>query len=113
MRSPDEPPATAIYSATQVRELDRRASAELGVPSFELMSRAGAARASRCCGGAGPTRARSSCSAAAGNNAGDGLVLARLAKAEGLDVRVLAVAPPIGSKATRSARSTSASRPAS
>jgi hypothetical protein len=37
MRSPDEPLPIAVYSASQVRELDRRASAELGVPSFELM----------------------------------------------------------------------------
>ena len=93
MRSPDDRPATAIYSAKDVRELDRRASAELGVPSFELMSRAGAAALQAL-----RRRWRGARAivvlAGAGNNAGDGLVVARLAKAEGLGVRVLAVSPP-------------------
>jgi NAD(P)H-hydrate epimerase len=93
MRSPDERPATAIYSANDVRELDRRASAELGVPSFELMSRAGAA-ALRALRRRWPEARRIVVLGGAGNNAGDGLVLARLAKAEGLDVRVRAVSPP-------------------
>jgi NAD(P)H-hydrate epimerase len=93
MRSPDERPATAIYSAAQVRELDRRAGAELGVPSFELMSRAGA-EAFRLLRGRWPDARAIVVLCGAGNNAGDGLVLARHAKAAGLDTRVLAVAPP-------------------
>ena len=93
MRRPDERPATAIYSANAVRELDRRASAELGVPSFELMSRAGAA-ALRALRRRWPDARAIVVLAGAGNNAGDGLVLARLAKAEGLDVCVVAVSPP-------------------
>jgi len=93
MRRPDERPATAIYSAKDVRELDRRASAELGVPSFELMSRAGA-EALRALRRRWPDARRIVVLGGAGNNAGDGLVLARLAKAEGLDVRVRAVSPP-------------------
>ena len=93
MRSPDERPATAIYSAAQVRELDRRASGELGVPSFELMSRAGAA-AFRSLRGRWPDARAIVVLCGAGNNAGDGLVLARHAKAAGLELRVLAAAPP-------------------
>ena len=31
----------AIYSTSQVRELDRRAIEEFGVPGYELMTRAG------------------------------------------------------------------------
>jgi NAD(P)H-hydrate epimerase len=93
MRSPDERLATAVYSAKEVRELDRRASAELGVPSFELMSRAGAA-ALDALRRRWPDASTIVVLGGAGNNAGDGLVLARLAKAEGLDVRVLAVSPP-------------------
>src|SRR6185369_5595580 len=93
MRSPDERPAKAIYSAAQVRELDRRASAELGVPSFELMSRAGA-EAFRLLRERWPDARAIVVLCGAGNNAGDGLVLARHAKAAGLELRVLAVAPP-------------------
>ena len=93
MRSPDERPATAIYTATQVRELDRRASAELGVPSFELMSRAGA-EAFRFLRRRWPDARAIVVLCGAGNNAGDGLVLARHAKAAGFALRVLAVAPP-------------------
>jgi ADP-dependent NAD(P)H-hydrate dehydratase / NAD(P)H-hydrate epimerase len=93
MRSPDGRPVTAIYSAKDVRELDRRASAELGLPSFELMSRAGAA-ALRALRRRWPDARALVVLCGAGNNAGDGLVVARLAKAEGLAVRVLAVSPP-------------------
>ena len=93
MGSSDFRPATALYSANDVRELDRRASAELGVPSFELMSRAGAA-ALRVLRRRWPDARSIVVLGGAGNNAGDGLVLARLAKAEGLDVRVVAVSPP-------------------
>src|SRR5262249_38281032 len=93
MRSPDERAATALYSANAVRELDRRASAELGVPSFELMSRAGAA-ALQSLRRHWPDARSIVVLAGAGNNAGDGLVPARLGKAEGLDVGVLAVSPP-------------------
>jgi NAD(P)H-hydrate epimerase len=93
MRSPDERPATAIYSAAQVRELDRRAGAELGVPSFELMSRAGA-EAFRLLRERWPDARAIRVLCGAGNNAGDGLVLARHAHAAGLELRVLAVAPP-------------------
>jgi len=76
MRSPDERPATAIYSAAQVRELDRRAGAELGVPSFELMSRAGA-EAFRLLRERWPDARAIVVLCGVGNYAGDGLVLAQ------------------------------------
>lgn len=82
-----------LFTAEQVRAMDRYAIAELGTPGIELMEKAGAAAFSALrrrwpearflsvvCGG--------------GNNGGDGYVIARLALAEGLDVRVYAVTPP-------------------
>jgi len=80
--------ALPLYTAAQVRELDRLAIEEAGIPGYTLMSRAGAAcwqvlretwpqarRIGVLCGG--------------GNNGGDGYVLARLALAAGLQVRLL------------------------
>ena len=74
-----------LYRAAQVRELDRIAIEDRGIPGYTLMNRAGAAafdllrqrwpRARRIvvvCGG--------------GNNGGDGYVVARLARKAGLDV---------------------------
>lgn len=78
----------SIYSAAQVRELDRRAIENHGVPGAELMERAGAAvwevvrerfpRARRIAVVCGP-----------GNNGGDGYVIARRAKESGFDPVVL------------------------
>ncbi len=82
-----------LYRAAQVRELDRIAIEERGIPGYTLMSRAGAVafdllrqrwpdvrRIVVVCGG--------------GNNAGDGYVVARLARQAGLAVRVLTLAKP-------------------
>jgi NAD(P)H-hydrate epimerase len=82
-----------LWTAAQVRELDRRAIEEHGIPGRELMERAGLAAldalrrrwpAARdlavLCGG--------------GNNGGDGYVLARRAREQGLAVEVLALADP-------------------
>lgn len=81
-----------LYRAEQVRELDRLAIEEHGIPGYELMQRAGAAafgvlrvrfpearRLLVCCGG--------------GNNGGDGYVVARLASDAGLSVELLAQSP--------------------
>ncbi|WP_412852422.1 NAD(P)H-hydrate dehydratase [Ectothiorhodospira shaposhnikovii] len=83
----------ALYTAAQVRELDRRAIEDHGIPGYTLMCRAGAAALDRlrrqwpgartlavCCG--------------PGNNGGDGYVLARLALEAGLSVRVVAATDP-------------------
>ena len=89
--APDLP--VELYTATQVRELDRVAIEERGIPSLTLMERAGAdafdvvrkrypdaKHLLVVCGG--------------GNNAGDGYVLARLARQAGLEVRVSALVDP-------------------
>jgi NAD(P)H-hydrate epimerase len=79
-----------VYSASQVRELDSAAIARCAVTGYELMCRAGSA-ALRVLLRRWP-RARSlAIVCGAGNNAGDGLVVARLAHADGLAVRVLLV----------------------
>lgn len=82
----------AIFTASQVRELERAAIAA-GTPGYALMQRAGAAalaalrqrwpRAKSIAVVAGP-----------GNNGGDGLVLARLARQAGLAVQVMLLAEP-------------------
>ncbi|MDD3762058.1 MAG: NAD(P)H-hydrate dehydratase [Nevskiales bacterium] len=79
-----------LYVAAQVRELDRRAIEQHGIPGYTLMQRAAAAcwrealaafsrpqRVAVVCGG--------------GNNGGDGYEIARLARADGCEVRVFAV----------------------
>jgi ADP-dependent NAD(P)H-hydrate dehydratase / NAD(P)H-hydrate epimerase len=93
MRVPHERLSTAVYSASQVRELDRRATERLGIPSYDLMCRAGAAALDVLCR-EWPDARSAVVVCGAGNNAGDGLVLARLARERGIAVRVLAVAPP-------------------
>ena len=73
--------------------MDRRAIEELGIPGYELMCRAGAATLELAC-----ERFPKACNWAvlcgAGNNAGDGYVIARLAQAQDLRVRVIAVSDP-------------------
>jgi len=81
----------ALYGAGAVREADRRASALTGLSGGTLMERAGQAafdllrerfpRAHQPVVVCGP-----------GNNGGDGYVLARVARAAGLAVRVMTVA---------------------
>jgi len=79
-----------IYSATQVRQMEAAAVAG-GTPGYTLMQRAGAAAF-------GALRQRWPLArtivvvAGPGNNGGDGLVLARLARQAGLSVLVLLVA---------------------
>jgi len=77
-----------LFTGAETRELDRIAIDEVGIPGFELMQRAGEAvfaellqrwpgvrRISVCCG--------------KGNNAGDGYVVAGLARGLGLEVELL------------------------
>jgi NAD(P)H-hydrate epimerase len=84
---------TNLYSAEAVAHLDRIAINDFGIAGYTLMRRAGQAvldilqqhypRAESIlvlCG--------------AGNNAGDGYVVARLAQASGLDVRVISMIDP-------------------
>ena len=83
----------ALYSAAQVRALDADAIGRLGVPGYTLMKRAGEA-ALRYLRTRWPMAHRIVIVCGAGNNAGDGYVLARFAHAAGLTVSVLAASPP-------------------
>jgi NAD(P)H-hydrate epimerase len=97
--------ADRLYTAEQVRRLDACAIGEHGLPGFTLMQRAGVAvfeaarerfTSARCwlvlCG--------------AGNNGGDGYVVARLAREAGLKVTLCALRDPgeLKGDAARAAR---------
>jgi ADP-dependent NAD(P)H-hydrate dehydratase / NAD(P)H-hydrate epimerase len=89
------PLPAGLFTAADVRALERRAIEQFDLPGYELMTRAGHATlnalhrrwpAARsvvvCCG--------------PGNNGGDGYVVARIARAQGLQAHVVAVADPAG-----------------
>jgi NAD(P)H-hydrate epimerase len=84
---------TAIYSARQIRELDEYAIRVLGIPGYVLMKRAGEASL-RIMRTRWPRAHLVVIVCGAGNNGGDGYVLARFAQAAGLDVRVVAAVDP-------------------
>lgn len=84
--------ARRLYSAAQLRELERRA-VEAGVPGQALMQRAGAA-AWRELRRRWPQARRIAVICGSGNNGGDGYVLARLAKGQGCEAQVYQVGPP-------------------
>ena len=80
-----------LYEADEMRAVDTWAIEEQGVPSLDLMERAGTGLA-RCVVRAarpGPVRVV----VGKGNNGGDGLVAARLLREEGREVDVLSIAP--------------------
>src|SRR5687767_2759273 len=77
-----------IADAARIREIDRQATAEYGVSVESLMERAGRAvfdAAEEMV--AGPAKVTVLCGK--GNNGGDGLVVARIAKERGHDVECL------------------------
>ena len=80
-----------VWSAAQVRELERRAI-ERGVSDYDLMCRAGEA-ALRVLLRRWPAARSLAIVCGAGNNAGDGLVVARLAQAAGRSVSALLMVP--------------------
>lgn len=82
-----------IYSVANVREIDRRAIEDEGIPGYTLMTRAGAV-AVRAARERFPDATRWQVVCGAGNNAGDGYVVARLAAREGLAVSVVALVDP-------------------
>ena len=84
-----------LYRAAQVRELDRIAIEDRGIPGYTLMSRAGEA-AFNLLRQRWPQARRIVVVGGGGNNAGDGYVVARLGHQAGLDVRVLTLADPEG-----------------
>lgn len=76
-----------LYRAAQVREFDRLAIEDYGIPAGALMERAGAA-AFGVLQWRWPDLRRIAVICGAGNNGGDGYVLARLAAAAGYDLAV-------------------------
>jgi NAD(P)H-hydrate epimerase len=82
-----------LYTADQVRAMDRHAIEHLGIPGLTLMERAGAA-AFATLRQRWPAAKFLSVVCGGGNNGGDGYVIARLALEAGLDARVYALRPP-------------------
>jgi hydroxyethylthiazole kinase-like uncharacterized protein yjeF len=84
---------TNIYSVAAVREIDRKAIDDYGTPGYTLMQRAGnaAVKAARA---RYPDAARWQVICGAGNNGGDGYVVARLAALDGIVVSVLTMVDP-------------------
>lgn len=83
----------ALYHAAQVRELDRIAIQEFGIPGLTLMERAGRA-AFEALRARWPAAQRIAVLCGTGNNGGDGFVVARLARETGLAVEVFQVGDP-------------------
>jgi NAD(P)H-hydrate epimerase len=84
---------TRLYTADQVRELDRVAIEDHGVPGIHLMKRAGRAvldTVLECWPEPSPLIVM----CGSGNNAGDGYIVAALAKEKNIPVEVFAVADP-------------------
>jgi ADP-dependent NAD(P)H-hydrate dehydratase / NAD(P)H-hydrate epimerase len=80
-----------LYEAGEMRAVDAWAIEEQGVPSLDLMERAGAglARVAAEAAAPGPLRIV----VGKGNNGGDGLVAARLLRGDGHEVDVISTAP--------------------
>lgn len=84
---------TQLYTAEQVRQLDQLAIERAPIEPYALMQRAGQA-AWDAAQQRWPTANSVNVFCGVGNNAGDGYVVARLARAAGKDVRVTALADP-------------------
>jgi len=84
---------TTLYRTAQIRELDRIAIQERGIPGFELMSRAGYA-VFQCIRDNWPGARSLAIFCGAGNNAGDGYIIAGLALEAGLEVSVYSLTKP-------------------
>src|SRR5436190_16852715 len=81
-----------LYEAGEMRAVDKWAIEEQGVPSLDLMERAGIGLARIVADRARPGPVR--VVVGKGNNGGDGLVVARLLRDEGRDVDVLSTGDP-------------------
>ena len=84
---------SALYSVAQVRAFDAQAIASQGVTGYTLMQRAGEA-AVRALRAGWPAARRVGVACGAGNNGGDGYVVARALRAAGMEVRLHALADP-------------------
>lgn len=82
-----------LAAAAQMRELDRQAIAERGIPSIDLMERAaeGVAQAALELLPDRPGKCRAAIFCGTGNNGGDGIAAARLLFLAGVKVRVFLV----------------------
>jgi len=90
---PPEPDPRRCLSRAAVRELDRRAIVELGVPSILLMENAGRAAAEEALRMLSGREGTAVVLAGPGNNGGDGLVVARTLENRGRRARVVFVGP--------------------
>jgi ADP-dependent NAD(P)H-hydrate dehydratase / NAD(P)H-hydrate epimerase len=86
-----QPLPALVYPTAAVRAADRYAIEVLGIPGYTLMTRAGEA-ALTALRGQWPLARRLLVLAGPGNNGGDGYVVARFARAAGLEVTVAAPA---------------------
>ena len=86
-----------LYRTAQVKELDRLAIQEWGIPGFELMSRAGY-EVFQCFRNKWSNAQSVAVFCGAGNNAGDGYIIARLALEAGLKVSVYSLSDPVNLK---------------
>jgi NAD(P)H-hydrate epimerase len=85
-------PAT-LYSTAQTKALEQQAITQHGISGFELMARAGYA-VFQCLHEQWPDTKSVAVFCGAGNNAGDGYVVAALARSAGLSVVVYTLADP-------------------
>ncbi|MGR9046326.1 MAG: NAD(P)H-hydrate dehydratase [Gammaproteobacteria bacterium] len=76
-----------LFRVAQVKELDRIAIEEYGIPGFELMTRAGQ-KVFECIKDNYPSALHCAVFCGSGNNAGDGYIVARLAFEAGLQTTV-------------------------
>ena len=83
------PGGTPLFDAAAMREADRRATEDHGIPSILLMERAGLATA-HAIAAEFPERNAALILVGRGNNGGDGMVVARHLAESGWDVRVAA-----------------------
>lgn len=83
---------TLLYRADQVRELERIAIADYGIPGMTLMERAGRA-AWDCFRDAWPEAESVAVVCGGGNNGGDGYLFAQCAARNGRKVRVISLTP--------------------
>lgn len=82
-----------VYKPDDVRELDRIAIEEQGIPGYELMTRAGRAAFAAVCKRY-PQRRHWLVLCGSGNNGGDGYVIARLALEQDMPVTLIALSDP-------------------
>ncbi|HEX7027170.1 MAG TPA: NAD(P)H-hydrate epimerase, partial [Gammaproteobacteria bacterium] len=89
-----------LYTAAQVREMDRHAIMDHGISGYELMERAGRAafvhlqRMLTDTGSTDTAGHKILVVCGGGNNGGDGYVIASLAKTKGYPVDIVALVPP-------------------